>query len=114
MSINYHGRLFKVVRTSPNAETDADTRMFYSQNGDIVWATIQGGRIRFGTLVAKVDQYGSLEMRYQHVNEAGELRTGVGVTAPEQLPDGRLRLHEHWQWTSGDFSNGEAILEEVS
>jgi hypothetical protein len=27
--------------------------------------------------------------------------------------DGRLRLHERWQWTSGDGASGESVIEEV-
>jgi len=38
--------------------------------------------------------------------------TGVCRTTPEQLPDGRLRLHETWHWTSGDGSAGSSVLEE--
>ncbi len=52
-------------------------------------------------------------MRYQHVNRDGELMTGHCRSTPELLPDGRLRLHESWQWTSGDGSRGESIIEEI-
>ena len=52
-------------------------------------------------------------MRYHHVNAAGELMTGVCRSTPELLPDGRVRLHERWQWTSGDGSSGESVIEEV-
>jgi hypothetical protein len=52
-------------------------------------------------------------MRYHPVNDAGELMTGRCRSTPELLPDGRLRLHERWQWTSGDGSEGESVVEEV-
>jgi hypothetical protein len=32
---------------------------------------------------------------------------------PEVLPDGKIRLRENWQWTSGDFSEGESVIEEI-
>lgn len=32
---------------------------------------------------------------------------------PEILPDGRIRLHERWQWTNGDGSSGTSIVEEL-
>ncbi len=35
------------------------------------------------------------------------------VGRPEILPDGRLRLHEHWEWTNGAQGRGESIIEEV-
>jgi len=52
-------------------------------------------------------------MRYEHVNKDGELMTGRCHSVPEKLADGRLRMHEKWQWTSGDQSSGESTLEEV-
>jgi hypothetical protein len=29
------------------------------------------------------------------------------------MKNGKIRLHEKWQWTSGDGSKGESILEEI-
>jgi len=74
----------------------------------------EGGQIQFGTLVATVKDDGALDMRYHHVNRDGELMTGNCRSTPELLPDGRLRLHESWQWTSGDGSRGESIIEEIT
>jgi hypothetical protein len=65
----------------------------------VAWAAYAGGGVRWGTLVARVAADGALDMRYSHVNEAGELMTGRCRSVPETLPDGRLRLHETWQWT---------------
>jgi hypothetical protein len=39
--------------------------------------------------------------------------TGKCFSKPEIIDDGRIRLHEKWQWTSGDFSQGESIVEEI-
>ncbi len=112
-NINYHNRYFKSVSNSGSGEVDAETIFHYQQQDDIVSATYQGGAIRFGTLIAKVASDGSLDMRYQHVNQQGELMTGKCHSVPEQLSDGRLRMHETWQWTSGDGSSGTSQIEEV-
>lgn len=111
--IDYDGRRFRSLSNSETGEVDAETVFEYHQRGDIVWATYEGGAIRFGTLIARVDAAGALDMRYHHVNAAGELMTGRCRSIPEVLPDGRLRLHERWQWTSGDGSSGESVVEEV-
>lgn len=111
--IDYDGRHFRSVSNSANGEVDAETRFTYHQQGDLVWATYTGGAIRFGTLVAIADARGRLDMRYSHVNADGELMTGVCTSEPELLPDGRLRLHERWRWTSGDYSEGTSIVEEI-
>lgn len=112
--IRYDGRVFRAVHNSEGGEVGGDTRFYYHQEGDVVWATYLGGAVRFGTLVACVDPAGRLDMRYQHVNLAGELLTGTCASTPEVLPDGRLRLHERWQWTCGDRSAGTSVLEEVA
>lgn len=111
--IDYDRRRFTSVANSANGEVSGATTFDYRQRGDIVWATYEGGGIAFGTLVATVVEDGALDMRYSHVNDAGDLRTGICRTTPELLPDGRLRLHEHWRWTSGDRSEGTSTLEEV-
>lgn len=111
--INYDGRTFSAVANSETGEVSEQTMFHYHQRDDVVWATYKGGAIRFGTLVATVDKAGCLDMRYQHVNQEGMLMTGMCRSTPEVLPDGRLRLHESWQWTSGDQSRGTSVVEEV-
>jgi hypothetical protein len=73
-----------------------------------------GGTIVKGMLLARKDEDGSLDMRYHHVNAEGQLMTGVCNSVVEVLGDGRYRLRERWQWTSGDCSAGESVLEETS
>jgi hypothetical protein len=51
-------------------------------------------------------------MSYHQVNYNGELMTGICQSTPEILPNGKIRLHEKWEWTSGDKSKGTSIIEE--
>ena len=111
--INYDNRYFAPKTNSANGEVNAGTRFHYRQQGRVVWATYEGGDVQFGTLVARVNDDGSLDMRYSHLNRDGELMTGHCRSVPEVLADGRLRLHERWRWTSGDESEGESIVEET-
>jgi hypothetical protein len=110
--INYDQRAFKSVANSESGEVSSATTFYYHQKDDLVWAEYSGGAIVFGTLIAKVLDDDRLEMRYQHLNTGGELMTGKCVSTPEILPDGRIRLYEKWQWTSGDQSHGQSIIEE--
>ena len=73
----------------------------------------QGGQIEKGHLIGLVDKDGKIEMRYHQVNKKGELMTGICFSSPEILKNGKLRLHEKWEWTSGDYSKGKSILEEL-
>ena len=111
--INYNDRFFVPVANTDSGQVGPSTVFHYRQRADIVWATYEGGEISFGTLIAKVDEAGCLDMRYSHVTRDGRLMTGLCRSVPELLPDGRLRLRERWRWTSGDCSEGESIVEEV-
>lgn len=110
---SYDGRRFRAVENSASGEVGSETVFEYHQEGEAVWATYRGGDVVVGTLVATADDEGRLDMRYGHVNRSGALMTGVCETTPEVLPDGRLRLHERWRWTSGDGTSGTSTLEEL-
>lgn len=112
--INYDQRRFVSVCNTGNGDVGAETLFHYHQRDDLVWAEYSGGAIVFGTLIARVDEAGRLDMRYHHLNTAGELMVGQCCSTPERLSDGRLRLHEKWQWLSGDLSGGESVIEEIA
>lgn len=113
----YDNKILTSLSNTPNGEVGSDTTFHYHQEGNIVWAEYSGGSVVRGTLIATVREgaevEGTLDMRYQHVNKEGGLMTGRCISVPEVLEDGRLRLHETWEWTSGDRSRGESVVEEV-
>ena len=111
--IDYDGRRFRAVANTANGETSADTIFQYRQSGSVISAEYRGGAIVAGHLLGLVDADGSLDFRYHQVNDRGEIQTGECRSIPERLPDGRLRLHERWQWTSGDRSSGTSTIEEI-
>jgi hypothetical protein len=113
MSINFNGKLFRSAANVPNGEVDESTIFRYHQQDQIVWADYSGGKIIRGQMIGIVLPDGRLEFRYQHVNGANELMTGICISTPEILADGRLQLHEDWQWTCHDFSTGKSIVEEM-
>jgi hypothetical protein len=113
MIINYHNRRFRTLQNTENGETSSETIFHYKQEGNIVTSEYSGGEIVKGHLIAKVDENGNLDMRYHQVNSQGELMTGVCQSTPEMLPNGKIKLYEKWQWTSGNHSFGESILEEL-
>lgn len=76
-------------------------------------ADYEGGKIVMGQLIGISDEERKLHFRYQQVNIAGEFMTGKGSSIPELLPNGKIRLQEQWQWTSGDLSTGSSVIEEV-
>lgn len=111
--MNYNNKRFRPVQNSKNGETSEKTIFEYKQTGNILTSEYKGGQIVKGHLIGLVDENGHIEMRYHQVNVKGELMTGVCHSTPELHENGKIRLYENWQWTSGDKSSGKSILEEI-
>ncbi|OEK04892.1 n-acetylglutamate synthase [Roseivirga misakiensis] len=111
--MNYNNRRFRAVQNSPNGEVSTDLIFHYFQNDEILTCEYAGGQIRKGHLIGLVGNDGTIEMRYHQINQSDELMTGRCTSKPELLSNGKIRLHESWQWTSGDLSEGTSTLEEV-
>ncbi|UCS92923.1 n-acetylglutamate synthase [Echinicola marina] len=109
---NYDSMTFRSVSNTDNGDVSSATVFHYSQEGEILTAHYEGGEIVKGHLIGKVDNNGVIDMRYHHINQAGELMTGKCISIPERLENGKIRLKESWEWTSGNFSKGESMIEE--
>lgn len=111
--INYNNKKFRATATSANGDVTEGTVFVYLQDGNMVTATYTGGNILSGHLIAIANADGHLDMRYHHINTSHILMTGHCSSIPEILENGKIKLHEEWQWTSGDHARGESILEEI-
>ena len=111
--MNYNDKKFRPISNTENSETSNETLFHYKQVGTILTAEYSGGKIKQGHLIGLVDQSGTIEMRYHQINENDELMTGICTSKPETLENGKIRLHENWEWTSGDKSKGTSIIEEL-
>lgn len=111
-SMNYNDKIFKPISNTENGETSTETQFHYKQIGNMLTSEYSGGKIKYGHLIGLVDHSGNIEMHYHHVNYKGELMTGICMSKPEILENGKIRLHENWEWTSGDKSKGTSIIEE--
>ncbi|MWC30943.1 n-acetylglutamate synthase [Paenibacillus sp. MMS18-CY102] len=111
--MNYNGRIFRTVQNTANGEVNQETIFKYFQKENRVWADYCGGGIVVGHLIAIINEVGNLEMSYHHINENNEVMTGNCLSKPEVLANGKLKMHEEWQWTCKDRSRGCSIIEEV-
>ena len=111
--MNYNDKKFKPISNTENGETSEETIFYYKQVGSILTADYAGGKIKKGHLIGLVDENGNIEMRYHQVNSKNELMTGICKSRPEIMPNGKIRLHEEWQWTSGDRTKGKSMIEEI-
>jgi len=114
--VSYDNRLFRPVESTENGEVSGATLFHYRQEGPVLWATYDGGGVTHGHMIGRVEADGALHFRYHHLSLTDENRpdpvSGLCHSRLEVLPDGRYRLYEQWQWTSGDLSAGTSVLEE--
>ena len=111
--MNYNDKIFRPISNTENGETSSETIFHYKQVDNILTSEYSGGKIKSGHLIGLVDNYGNIEMRYHQVNDKNQLMTGICKSKPEILENGKIRLHESWEWTSGDESKGQSIIEEI-
>jgi hypothetical protein len=111
--INYNNKKFKPISMSKNSEVSPSTVFRYKQKGHVLTCDYSGDSIITGHLIGLVAEDGCINMRYHQINTDGELMSGTCQSTPEIMANGKVRLHEKWQWTSGDLSKGNSILEEV-
>ena len=111
--MNYNNISFRPITNTANGETSNETIFKYQQSGNVLISEYSGGKIKHGHLIGLVDANGNIDMRYHQVNDKGEMMTGICISKPEILENGKIRLHEEWKWTSGDFTEGKSIIEEI-
>lgn len=96
-----------------NGEVDGQTVFHYHQKGNTIWAEYFGGEIKQGFLIGTADNNGNLAFTYQYLNESNQLRLGKCNSTPVFLEDGKMEIHEEWQWLNGDKSKGTSVIVEV-
>ncbi len=111
--IDLNGKTFRPANDLSSGDVGSDTLFEYRQDKNIIWATYSGETILHGTLIAKMTSDNSFEMRYQHIDNKGQFKAGICNTVAEADVNGKVTLHEKWQWTDGALGSGETTLIEV-
>ncbi|GHV41373.1 hypothetical protein FACS189490_08140 [Clostridia bacterium] len=112
-AINYEGKRFASKANTTGGDVGEETVFRYHQSGDVLWANYEGGSITKGFLVGIAANDGVLDFYYQHVNEKRQVRIGKCHSVPRVLENGKLELHEQWQWLDGDYGTGSSMIEEI-
>jgi hypothetical protein len=108
--IDYNGRTFRKVVRDPAKEAP---ETLYRQQGNLVWADLQGGDVRRGALTGVCAEDGTIDLGYVMVLHNGSVVSGHSVNTPEFLPDGRIRLHERWERFGAHADHGTSTIVEV-
>jgi hypothetical protein len=106
--IDYDGRRFRAAGHGSDAPVAV-----YRQRDDLLWAEFDGGSVRRGSLTGLRRADDSIEFTYTMVLADGSILAGHCESAPEMLPDGRVRLHERWERYGAHAASGTSELEEI-
>lgn len=98
--------VMRATATAANGVVDSSTRVSFRQRGSRVIGRYAGGNVRRGWLVGAVAG-NRLTFRYAQAESDGALAGGGSVIHAgrstceiEALADGRLRLLEHFAWST--------------
>jgi len=106
------GRLMYVSCSAERGVVGSDTRIFFTQKGTRVLGRYRGGSVERGCLVGTVTG-ATLLFRYVQKEASGELHAGRSICELKQLEDGRIRVLEHFRWSTRE-GQGTNVFDEVS
>jgi hypothetical protein len=100
------GVTMHVADTAPNGEVGAATTFRFVQRECQVSCEYAGGAIRSGFLIGRIDD-DVLHFVYVQADHHGRLDAGESRGELGRLPDGRIRMTEHFRWftRSGEGRN---------
>ncbi|MEE3935080.1 hypothetical protein V2I68_05895 [Pseudomonas viridiflava] len=107
-----NNRRFTVAGNTHGLSGDG-TVFHYHVEGDAIWGTYQGGRIRMGNQVGRVTGTDTIELLYHCLTMDGQILAGwsrgkVGIDSA-----GNTTLSFVWGWLSGASGGGESSYVEL-
>ncbi|MCA0374530.1 MAG: hypothetical protein LCH84_02600 [Gemmatimonadetes bacterium] len=97
--IDLDGVAMYVSSTDASGVVGAETQLWFRQRAARVWATYGGGGVQRGWLVGRW-QGAHLHFRYVQREAGGAIHAGVSHCTAERGANGRVRLFEHFAWTT--------------
>jgi len=109
--VGLDGVVMRVTATATNGVVDASTSVSFRQRGARVLGRYAGGSVRRGWLVGAVAG-NRLDFRYAQAESSGAIHAGRSRCEIQTLADGRLRLLEHFAWSTR-AGGGTNVFEQV-
>ncbi|MGP4003338.1 hypothetical protein [Streptomyces sp. 8N706] len=110
MARSLNGLVLAPVTDQAPGQVGTRTRFAYHEAGGRIWAEYSGGDIVHGHLVGTRDG-DRLDFRYVQLGRDGATSSGHCESTVLELPDGRIRLEERWEWESREGSGTSAVEE---
>ncbi len=103
--IDFNNKTFFLIENSDKGKVNSETRFEYKQDGNLVTADYHGGTIIYGKIIALLNG-DQLDMRYQCLTTANELKAGKAIAKITALPNGKLKLKLNWEWLGSTNETG--------
>lgn len=115
LTMTYYHLNNKTFVTTGNEKglSSTETKFHYQQHNDLITATYSGGQIREGQVVGRQTSPNEIELLFQCVTLANELKAGQSKGKIAEDADGKLLLSFEWHWLNGDQSGGMSYYKEV-
>jgi hypothetical protein len=104
--------MFRSVAEVEGGDVGTETIFHYSEDDGVIHARYAGGQVTLGFLVGSRDG-DRLDFRYAQLRTDGTTAAGHCRSRIVELPDGRLRMEESWEWDSHDGA-GTSVVEQVA
>ncbi|MEE1834233.1 hypothetical protein [Streptomyces sp. SP17KL33] len=111
MARSLDGLVLAPVADQAPGQVGTRTRFTYHEKDGEIWADYTGGDVVRGRLVG-TRAGDRLDFRYVQLKTDGTTASGHCVSLVVELPDGRVRLEETWEWESRSGS-GTSVVEQV-
>lgn len=112
MARSLDGLVLSPVADQAPGQVGTRTRFTYHERDGRIWAEYTGGDVVRGHLVGTRDA-DTLDFRYVQLRQDGTTSSGHCRSTVTDLPDGRVRLEETWEWESREGS-GTSVVEELT
>ncbi|MDT0614517.1 hypothetical protein [Streptomyces lancefieldiae] len=112
MARSLDGLVLAPVADQAPGQVGTRTRFVYHEQDGAVWAEYEGGDVVRGRLVG-TREGDRLDFRYVQLKTDGSTSSGHCVSAVVELPDGRVRLEETWEWES-QRGSGTSVVEQLT
>lgn len=95
--INFNNKTFSLITNSENGKVNSETIFEYKQNGNFVTADYYGGTIRYGKIIAILNET-QLNMLYQCITFDNELKAGKAIADISFTENEKIKLKLNWEW----------------
>ncbi|MER5595740.1 hypothetical protein [Streptomyces sp. NPDC002265] len=110
MARSLDGLVLAPVADQAAGQVGTRTRFTYHEEDGAIWAEYAGGDVVRGRLVG-TRTGDRLDFRYVQLVQDGTTSSGHCASTVVELPDGRVRLEETWEWESRPGS-GTSVVEQ--